>query len=433
MMTINNWSCRCVVIYLLCTTCLVFSWSTTTALLSPHRSGFSFSSSSSSSSLSSVESTSGEGQKNDTGSNNDMILNEKVVPLMDRRSAMMVSSSSIAAFTAAAVGTQLPLPASAVPTSKVPSWTLENNVRMPIMALNTAGLSFEGTSRAVALAYQSGITHIDFHPGRERDGVAKYLAENSDSRSELFLTTKIGMAPRGTSPNDAAERVRDQIEDDLEILNVKSVDMLMLRDSPDAKVIQSQWSALEDALAKGQTRSIGVINFCQFSLKSVLQTAKIKPALNYYLTHVGMGLDPNGVRSFGESRGIRTFAYGAVGEPGPNKELLEESPVINQIAKDHKVSSAAVALRWIVQTGAAVSVRPTIDFGLGTSTCSQINKCDKGLQERAATFNWELTNQEMTDLNALTSPYDNPTLFSSAGCPDAFGMKDMIKYLKSTR
>ena len=27
--------------------------------------------------------------------------------------------------------------------------------------------------------------------------------------------------------------------------------------------------------------------------------------------HVGMGTDPRGLRTFGESRGIKTFAYGA--------------------------------------------------------------------------------------------------------------------------
>ena len=39
-----------------------------------------------------------------------------------------------------------------------------------------------------------------------------------------------------------------------------------------------------------------------------------------------MGADAYGVRAFGESRGIRTFAYGALGEPGPSAELLA-SPV----------------------------------------------------------------------------------------------------------
>ena len=339
--------------------------------------------------------------------------------LVDRRSLF-------ATFGAATIATSLPMPAKSAaiassPVAKIPEWTLDGGVQMPVLALNTVGLSVEDTERAITLSTRYGMTHVDFHPGKERDGVAQYLAKGGN-RSGLFLNTKIRKAPPGTSPADAAERTRKQIEEDLAALNLKSVDMLMLRDSPDAEVIQAQWAVLEDALAAGQTRSIGVINFCEFSLKSVLTTAKVTPALNYYLTHVGMGTDPRGLRSFGESRGIRTFAYGAAGEPGPNQELLN-NPVVNRIAKAHNVSPEAVALRWLLQTGAAVSVRPTLDFGLGTSVCTVDNtQCEEGLQARASSFSWQLTKAEMAKLNALTSPNDNPTLFSSAGCPNAFVM-----------
>ena len=133
-----------------------------------------------------------------------------------------------------------------------------------------------------------------------------------------------------------------------------------------------------------------------------------------------MGLDPRGLRSFGESQGIRTFAYGAVGEPGPSEELLT-SPVLVRIAKAHNVSPEAVALRWVLQTGAAVSVRPTTEFGLGTSVCPP-RKCKEGLEARASSFRWQLTDSEMAELSAMTSPNDNPTLFSSTGCPDSFVM-----------
>lgn len=138
--------------------------------------------------------------------------------------------------------------------------------------------------------------------------------------------------------------------------------------------------------------------------------------------HVGMGLDPRGLRSFGESRGIRTFAYGAVGEPGPNEELLD-NPVVNRIANNRKVSPEAVALRWVLQTGAAASVRPTLDFGLGKSVCPP-KECEKGLRARASCFDWKLSDEEMTELSALKSPDDSPTLFSSSGCPDAFVMRN---------
>lgn len=105
----------------------------------------------------------------------------------------------------------------------------------------------------MSIAKNEGITHIDFHPGIERDGVARYLAKNNN-RDDFFLNTKIRKAPPGTTPQDAADMAAAQIEEDLKVLGVNYVDMLMLRDSPDPEVMQEQWKVLEEALSKGKTR-----------------------------------------------------------------------------------------------------------------------------------------------------------------------------------
>ena len=179
-------------------------------------------------------------------------------------------------------------------TNAIPAWQLDGGVQMPTLALNTVGLSVEETQRALEYATQAGITHVDFHPGAERDGVAAYIRQSAAGPSQqqqqqqqrrdgLFLNTKIRKAPPGTSPSEAAERTRVQIQQDLQALGVSSFDMLMLRDSPDCPVIQAQWAVLEDALQTGQTRSIGVINFCEKALTCLLETAKVKPAVNYYM------------------------------------------------------------------------------------------------------------------------------------------------------
>ena len=311
------------------------------------------------------------------------------------------------------------------PTKKTqfPEWTLDNGVKFPTLALNTVGLSVEDTKNAVTLAVEEGFTHIDFHPGKERDGVAKYIELNPSMRDSLFLNTKIRKAKPGTSAEEAARIAKEQIEDDLKALNLKSVDMLMLRDSPDCDVMQAQWAVLEDALLSGKTRSIGVINYCEGSLTCILETAKVKPALNYYMLHVGMGKDAHGLRTFCEKQDIRTFAYGAVGEPGPNNAILN-SPILKNIGQKHGgKTTEEVALRWVLQGGAAASVRPTTNFGLGTGVCSEENgDCASGLKKRAGVFNWSLSKTEMAELDALTSPDDNPTLFSSSGCPGSFVM-----------
>ena len=201
---------------------------------------------------------------------------------IDRRSAILGT------ITAASASVLMPFASdanAAAPTAKdangIPEWTLEGGVQFPTLALNTVGLSVDETEQAVRFAKKAGITHVDFHPGKERDGVAQYMAK--EGRDGLFLNTKIRKAPPGTSAKDAAELARVQIEEDLKVLGVDSVDMLMLRDSPDCDVIQAQWAVLEEALASGKTRSLGVINFCESALTCVLQTAKVKPALNYYM------------------------------------------------------------------------------------------------------------------------------------------------------
>jgi len=316
---------------------------------------------------------------------------------------------------AAALGV-LPLGASASDRVEK-TWTLADGVEMPTLALNTAGLTAEGSERATRAALAAGITHVDFHPGIERDGVARALA-GFKSPSALFLTTKIRKPAPGTAPEAAAEAVRMQLVEDLEVLGIERVDMLMLRDSPDCAVMQAQWGAMEGVLASGRARAIGVINYCEKSLGCILATAKKPPAVNYIMQHVGMGPDALGLRAYGEKRGIRTFAYGALGEPAPEAELLS-SPTVRKIGEQHGRSVEEVALRWVLQNGCAVSVRPTADFGLGRSECA-LDACEAGLRTRAQAFDWALTAAEMAELNGLRSPGGNPTLFSSLGCPDSF-------------
>lgn len=298
----------------------------------------------------------------------------------------------------------------------IPSWKLSGGVEFPVLALNTAGLSVDDTYEAIRTAKQEGISHIDFHPGDERDGVARYLSVDAGNRESYFLTTKIRKAPSGTSPKDAASMARIQIEDDLKILNVKYVDMLMLRDSPDPEVIQAQWKVLEEALSQGKTRSIGVVNYCQSALKSVMKTAKVVPSVNYIMVHVGMGKDACGLRTFGEDFGIRTFSYGQTGEPKPSPDILY-NPILRHIGKEHGGKTPCeVALRWVLQNNMAASIRPSSNFG----SCNG-DTCKWGITRQAHSFDWRLTERQMAELDALTSPVGNPTLFSSAGCPGAFG------------
>jgi diketogulonate reductase-like aldo/keto reductase len=96
--------------------------------------------------------------------------------------------------------------------------------------------------------------------------------------------------------------------------------------------------------------------------------------------------------------------------------------MLARIGAEHRRLPEEVALRWCIQNGVSVSVRPTTEFSLGASVCRDDGTCAEGLSKRAQVFSWSLSDAEMAELNALTSPDGNPTLFSSSGCPGAFVM-----------
>ena len=264
----------------------------------------------------------------------------------------------------------------------------------------------------------SGAPKAGTHLGIERDGVARAL--KGLPRDALFLTTKV-RSPQNNldlTPVAAADLVKKQLDEDRKILGVEKVDMWMLRETPNCDVIQAQWRVLEDAQRAGVVGALGVVNYCEKQLSCLMKTAQIKPALDYYCLHPGMGRDAHGLRSYAAKRGVKTFAYGAIGEPGPAPEILEND-VLRRIGEAHGVSPAQVAVRWNLQNGNAVSARPTAEFGLGVSACRKDGSCAGGLRDRAfAVAGFALTKQEMRDIDALTAPDAVPCLFSKACNPD---------------
>ena len=346
---------------------------------------------------------------------------QHIDPRCDRRSALLGIGIGAAAVTGAPASSAL------AASVKVPTWQLAGGVAFPTLALNTAALTTDGAELAFRNAISAGISHVEFHPGIERDGVARVM--KSIARESAFLTTKIETGwERRTSPSAAAASVRKRLDEDLAVLGVDYVDMFMLRESPDAAVMQAMWAEMEREKAEGRARSLGVVNYCEGALKCILSTATEAPSVNYIQLHVGMGSDTGGLRAFGESRGIRTFAYGHLGEQARPKDDTDEilsSPTLQRIGAAHGRRTAdAVALRWVLQSGAAASVRPTSNFGLGRGACDATSSaCADGLKASADAFSWKLTADEMREINAMTSPKGYPTLFSSPGCPDSFFAK----------
>lgn len=149
------------------------------------------------------------------------------------------------------------------------------------------------------------------------------------------------------------------------------------------------WRVLEDLVARGRIRAIGISNFNRSSIESLMRTAKIKPALNQIRLNV-LVHDDDIIESCRE-HGIRVEAYSPVGRGG--EEDVAGSPEVQAIANKHGVSVFQVALRWIVQH----------DWLLTFQSASKQHQ-----QSDADVFGFRLADKEMATLDALQDPPTPP-------------------------
>ena len=309
------------------------------------------------------------------------------------------------------------------------TWTLPGGVEFPTMLMNTADLSAEQIELAVQLGVSKGLRGVDFHLGpneagaREREGVTRAIA--SVGRDALFLTTKLDKPPANlTDASEAAALARTTLDSELLALGDNStIDLLLLKDSASCEVMQAQWAVLEEMLATGRARALGMYNFCEFSLSCVLATATTPPAINFIMRHVGMGPDATGLIAYNREHGVRTGTYGLLGEPVALAYVLM-NPALRQIARSHGRTVEDVALRYNVQAGYAVSSRITADYApLNTPTGSQCSAdCDAALTAMSRVHTWRLRPAEVRTLDAmrLGGFPQSPTYYSSAGCAGSF-------------
>jgi diketogulonate reductase-like aldo/keto reductase len=153
----------------------------------------------------------------------------------------------------------------------------------------------------------------------------------------------------------------------------------------DAAMQQATWKGLESAVAQNLTRSIGVSNFVVKDLEAILATAKIPPAANQCSMHIGRHDDAT--ISFCKAHKIQYQAYSPLGGPDLGGKSVMTYPAVKSIAKAHNVSSAQIALRWVLQQDVAVV----------TATGNK-----QYMAEDLAVTGFALTEDEMKTLSAIS-------------------------------
>ncbi|MGI5330655.1 aldo/keto reductase [Actinomadura nitritigenes] len=230
--------------------------------------------------------------------------------------------------------------------------TLNNGVTLPAIGLGVYQSPPQETAAAVETALKVGYRHIDTAAayGNERQ-VGEGIRASGLDRSEVFVETKVWISDYGYDATLHA------FEKSTRKLGFDTVDLLILHQpAPDRfERTVAAYRALEQLLADGRARAIGVSNFMVGHLTDLLARVEVVPAVNQIECHPYFS-QPE-VRAANAEHGILTQAWSPIGGItfypgwGEDRRNVLQDPVIAQIAHAYGKTPAQVLLRWHIQQG----------------------------------------------------------------------------------
>lgn len=280
------------------------------------------------------------------------------------------------------------------------TYTLNNGIEIPKLALGTWLIDDDKVAAAVRSAIEIGYRHIDTAQayGNER-GVGEGVRTSGVAREELFVVSKVA-AEHKTYDEAAAGIDRTLGEMGLDYLDM----MIIHSPQPWVEVNQSDdrffegnvaaYRALEDALAAGKLRAIGVSNFQIGDLQNILDNCKVVPAVDQVLAHVGNV--PFELAGFCKEHGIQVEAYAPIAH-GEADRIAG----IAAMAQTYGVTIAQLCIRYVLQLGMIALPK----------TSSPVR------MEENARVDFEISPEDMDELNgaARLADYGDSSFFPVFG------------------
>lgn len=233
------------------------------------------------------------------------------------------------------------------------TYTLENGVKIPKLALGTWLMDNKGAEEAVKKAISIGYRHVDTAQayGNEQ-GVGEGVRCCGIDRSEIFVTSKVAAEHR------SYESAMASIDESLRTMGFEYIDLMLIHSpQPWVDVNQSDnrykeenkevWRAMENALKTGKVRAIGISNFLQEDVENLMDSYAVKPMVNQLLAHITN--TPFELIDYCREQNIVVEAYSPVahGEALKNQEIV-------QMAEKYSVSAAQLCMKYDLQLGLVV-------------------------------------------------------------------------------
>ncbi|SMQ58154.1 Aldo/keto reductase [Plantibacter sp. VKM Ac-1784] len=264
------------------------------------------------------------------------------------------------------------------------TFTLNNGVVIPALGFGVFQTPPDETTTAVTAALEAGYRHIDTAAAYANErGVGDAIAASGIDRDEVFIETKIWISDFGY------DETIHSFTKSAGKLGVEQIDLLILHQALPTAFEQTlgAYRALEQLLADGKVRAIGVSNFMVEHLTRLIDETIVVPTVNQIEVHPYF--QQRGVQAFGAEHGILTQAWSPIGGITAYRDSERRSfdePVILAIGEKYGKSAAQVMLRWHIQEGRQVIPKST--------------KPER-IAENIDVFDFELTDDELAQIDAL--------------------------------
>ena len=270
--------------------------------------------------------------------------------------------------------------------------TLNNGVAIPALGLGVLQSEGGEATAAVSTALRAGYLLVDTAAAyfNERE-VGEGIRRSGVDRGEVFIETKVWVSDYGYDETLPA------FEKSATKLGVTQIDLLILHQPMPQHFERTveAYRALEELLAGGKVRSIGVSNFMPHHLTALRERTEVVPAVNQVELHPYF--TQPAVQRANAELGAVTQAWSPIGGItfypgwGENRRSVLEDETIGQIAQAHGKTPAQVMLRWHLQQGRSVIPKSTnaeriaqnidvFDFELGNDELANIDRLDRGVR-----------------------------------------------------
>ena len=257
----------------------------------------------------------------------------------------------------------------------------QNGDTIPMLGLGTwksePGDVYEAVKEAVHIGYR----HLDCAPiyGNEPEigqALSECFQEGLVTRDEMFITSKLW------NDSHAPGDVKPALEGTLADLRLNYLDLFLIHwpvafkkgvafpETADEMIgldelpIAETWEALEAAVDEGLCRHIGVSNFSAAKVRTLLESARLKPEMNQIELHPY--LQQAELVDFCRANGVHVTAYSPLGSrdrspefKAPSEPDLFRDPTVRSIAERHGITPAQVLIAWAVQRGTSVIPKST--------------------------------------------------------------------------